>query len=108
MPTATIPQGLGVMAPGPGLGGLLDGIDLAGVSGPETGSTLVAAYRQANHAQSVVLAALVEVGLRSPTPQDPMARMEAFDRWSDDEARAALALTRMAAGTLMSLAWKTG
>src|SRR4051794_20556995 len=72
MPTATIPQGLGEMVPGPVLGALLE-----------------------------------EMGLRCPSPEDPMGRMECFDRWSDDEARAALALTRMGADRLMGLAWDT-
>jgi hypothetical protein len=67
VPTATIPQGLGAMTPGPALGALLEAVDLAAIAAPETVSVLVAAYRQLNHAQSVLLSALVEVGLRSPS-----------------------------------------
>lgn len=99
-----LPDGLAAMAPGPGLAAALAGIDRGAVSGFDTVTGLRAARRQANASDAALLAWVVEVELRDPTPEDPMARVEEADAWARDEVRAALALTRAASADLSALA----
>ncbi len=67
---------------------------------------LKAQYRQANHEQVRVLAAMAEVGLRSVgSAGDELRRRALPDEFSADEVRAALALTRRAADAQFSLRW---
>lgn len=63
-----------------------------------------AGVRLANHVWASVFAAVVEVGLREPSPTDPLARAESIDEWGAEEVRAAMTLTRTAADSLIDFA----
>ena len=89
-----VPHDLAGIAPGPELARVLAGVELSGLSGYDCVEILKAQYRQSNHERARVLAAMVEVGMRSGS--DDLSRI-APDEFSADEIRAALMLTRRAA-----------
>ncbi len=82
---------------------MLSGIELARLSGFDCVEVLKARYRQLGHDRAQLMAAMVEVGLCAPGP-DELARMAAPDEFSADEIRAALVLTRRAANDQFWLA----
>lgn len=92
-----IPEYLADIPPGSELSAALSGIDIARLSGFDCVHVLKARYRQLNHDRAQLMAAMVEVGLCGAAPDD-LARMDAPDEFSADEVRAALVLTRRAAG----------
>jgi len=96
-----IPQDLASIAPGPELARVLAEVELSRLSGFDCVEVLKAQYRQANHERARVLAAMVEVGMRSGC--DDLSR-RAPDEFSADEIRAALMLTRRAADGQLWLA----
>ncbi|MCT9932773.1 HNH endonuclease [Planotetraspora sp. A-T 1434] len=91
-----IPEGLARMAPGPGLAAVLDGLDIARLSGYDAVLVLQAYARLEAHVQARKAAVMAEVGLYEPSPGD-MKKMPRPDKYSADEIRAALVLTRRAA-----------
>ncbi|MEZ0075197.1 hypothetical protein ABH927_004567 [Planotetraspora sp. GP83] len=84
------------MAPGPGLAAVLDGLDVARLSGYDAVLVLQAYARLEAHVQARKAAVMAEVGLYEPSPCD-MKKMPRPDKYSADEIRAALVLTRRAA-----------
>lgn len=92
-----IPEGLADIAPGPELARVLAGFELSRLSGFDCVEVLKAQYRQANHERARVLAAMAQVGVCGPVPDDDLTRMAMPDEFSADEIRAALVLTRRAA-----------
>jgi hypothetical protein len=54
-----IPEDLAVLPPGPGLAGVLAGIELSGLSGYDCVEVLKARYRQLNHDRAQLMAAMV-------------------------------------------------
>ncbi|GII32736.1 HNH endonuclease signature motif containing protein [Planotetraspora mira] len=91
-----IPEGLADMAPGPELSVLLDGLDLGRLSGYDAVVVLQAHARLEAHVQARKATVMAEVGLYVPAPGD-MTKMAVPDKYSADEIRAALTLTRRAA-----------
>ncbi|MCT9933866.1 hypothetical protein N5079_26995 [Planotetraspora sp. A-T 1434] len=91
-----IPEGLARMTPGPGLAAVLDGLDIARLSGYDAVLVLQAYARLEAHVQARKAAVMAEVGLYEPSPGD-MKKMPRPDKYSADEIRAALVLTRRAA-----------
>ncbi|MGH3670575.1 MAG: DUF222 domain-containing protein [Pseudonocardiaceae bacterium] len=98
-----IPTDLADIPPGPHLSAALSGLDLAQLSGFDCVEVLKAQYRQISHERARLMAAMVEVGLRS-SAADGLSRMAVPDEFSADEIRAALMLTRRAADAQLSLA----
>ncbi|MGH3904936.1 MAG: DUF222 domain-containing protein [Pseudonocardiaceae bacterium] len=92
-----IPEGLAEIPPGPELAAVLAGFELSRLSGFDCVEVLKAQYRQANHERARVMAAMVQVGVCGPVPDEDLTRMAAPDEFSPDEVRAALVLTRRAA-----------
>ncbi|GAA1294692.1 DUF222 domain-containing protein [Planotetraspora silvatica] len=91
-----IPEGLADMAPGPELAVLLDGLDLVRLSGYDAVVVLQAYARLEAHVQARKATVMAEVGLYVPAPGD-MTKMAVPDKYSADEIRTALTLTRRAA-----------
>ncbi len=100
-----IPEGLAEIAPGPELARVLAGLELSRLSGSDCVEVLKAQYRQANHERARVMAAMAQVGVCGPVPDDDLTRMVMPDEFSADEVRAALVLTRRAAHTQFWLAY---
>ncbi len=97
-----IPKGLAEMPPGAFLGGILESIDRASLSGRDRVLLLKAERRQASHYQARVYATMSAV-------QDSITEVEEIplDQVVDaatDELRAALTLTRRSAGVQLDLA----
>ncbi|WP_203981097.1 DUF222 domain-containing protein, partial [Planotetraspora silvatica] len=84
------------MAPGPELAVLLDGLDLVRLSGYDAVVVLQAYARLEAHVQARKATVMAEVGLYVPAPGD-MTKMAVPDKYSADEIRTALTLTRRAA-----------
>ncbi len=99
-----IPEGLADSAPGPELARVLAGLELSRLSGFDCVEVLKAQYRQANHERARVMAAMAQVGVCGPVPDDDLTRRVLPDEFSADEVRAALVLTRRAAHTQFWLA----
>ncbi|HEY6423123.1 MAG TPA: DUF222 domain-containing protein [Pseudonocardiaceae bacterium] len=99
-----IPEGLAQIPPGPELARVLAGVELSRLSGFDCVEVLKAQYRQANHERARVMAAMAQVGVCGPAPDDDLTRMVAPDEFSADEVRAALVLTRRAADAQFWLA----
>ncbi len=100
-----IPAGLADIAPGPELASVLAGLELSRLSGFDCVEVLKAQYRQANHERARVMAAMAQVWVCGPVPDDDLTRMVMPDEFSADEVRAALVLTRRAAQTQFWLAY---
>ncbi|MGH3812848.1 MAG: DUF222 domain-containing protein [Pseudonocardiaceae bacterium] len=100
-----IPEGLADIAPGPELASVLAGLELSRLSGFDCVEVLKAQYRQANHERARVMAAMAQVGVCGPVPDDDLTRMVMPDEFSADEVRAALVLTRHAAHAQFWLAY---
>jgi hypothetical protein len=92
-----IPDDLADIPPGPELARILAGFELSRLSGFDCVAVLKAQYRQANHEQARVMAAMAEVGVCGVVPDDDLTRMKEPDEFSADEVRAALVLTRRSA-----------
>lgn len=90
----SIPEGLALMAPGPGLAAALDRIDVTAVSGFDVVEVMKARYRQLSYDHAKFVEAVVESGARSDRDFgcDPYP-----NEFAADEVRAALVLTRRAA-----------
>ncbi|HEU0129110.1 MAG TPA: DUF222 domain-containing protein, partial [Pseudonocardiaceae bacterium] len=99
-----IPEDLAEIPPGPRLAAALSGLDLSRLSGFDCVEVLKARYRQLGHDRAQLMAAMVEVGLCRPAPDD-LARSAVPDEFSADEIRAALVLTRRAAEDQFWLAY---
>ncbi|MDQ4011033.1 MAG: HNH endonuclease [Actinomycetota bacterium] len=99
-----IPKDLAEIAPGPELARVLAGLELPRLSGFDCVQVLKAQYRQANHERARVIAAMAEVGVCGPVPDEDLTRMAMPDEFSADEVRAALMLTRRAADAQFWLA----
>lgn len=82
-----VPHDLAGIAPGPELARVLAGVELSGLSGYDCVEILKAQYRQSNHERARVLAAMMEVGIRSGS--NDLSRI-APDEFSADEIRATL------------------
>ncbi|MGA9309842.1 MAG: hypothetical protein WBV74_05670 [Pseudonocardiaceae bacterium] len=93
-----IPEGLAQVAPGPELAGLLAALELSQLSGYDCVEVLKARYQQFNHERARLMATMVEVGLCGIGPDDELPRTAVTDEFAADEIRAALMLTRRAAG----------
>ncbi|GAA4566222.1 HNH endonuclease signature motif containing protein [Planotetraspora kaengkrachanensis] len=91
-----IPEGLAEMAPGPELAAALAELDLARLSGYDAVVVMQAYGRLEAHVQARKATVMAEVGLYVPAPGD-MTKMAVPDKYSADEIRAALTLTRRAA-----------
>ncbi|MGH8968018.1 MAG: DUF222 domain-containing protein, partial [Actinomycetes bacterium] len=100
-----IPEGLAEIPPGPELARVLAGLELSRLSGFDCVEFLKAQYRQANHERARVMAAMAQVGVCGPVPDDDLTRMVMPDEFSADEVRAALVLTRRAAHAQFWLAY---
>lgn len=84
------------MAPGLELAAVLAGLDVARLSGYDAVVVLQACARLEAHVQAAKAAVMAEVGLYEVAPCD-MKKMAEPDKYSADEIRAALTLTRRAA-----------
>ena len=80
------------MPPGPSLGAVLAGLDLASVPNDEIVDVLQAQARQLAHEQSRLLAIMAEVSRTVPGAPAPLRRDEPF-AWAAGELAAALTLT---------------
>ncbi|MGH3975508.1 MAG: DUF222 domain-containing protein, partial [Pseudonocardiaceae bacterium] len=100
-----IPEDLAEIPPGPELARVLAGLELSRLSGFDCVEVLKAQYRQANHERARVMAAMAQVGVCGPVPDDDLTRMVMPDEFSADEVRAALVLTRRAAHAQFWLAY---
>jgi hypothetical protein len=100
-----LPEGLADMPPGPRLAAVLDSIEPSRLGGLDCVEALRAHARQVSHEQARFMAAMVEVGLCGIGPDDQLPRRERPDEFAADEIRAALALTRSAATTQLTVAW---
>jgi hypothetical protein len=85
-----IPEGLTDIAPGPELARVLADIELSRLSGFDCVEVLKAQYRQANHERARVMAAMAQVGVCGPVPDDDLTRKVLPDEFSADEVRAAM------------------
>ncbi len=101
-----LPGGFGTLAPGPALGAVLAEVPVRRVSGHDTVDVMAAAYRQACHAQSVFLRALLETGMRRVHSGDGVARVESPGEFAAEEARAALVWSRRRADSTFEFAWQ--
>jgi CheY-like chemotaxis protein len=100
-----IPEDLADIAPGPELARVLADLELSRLSGFDCVEVLKAQYRQANHERARVMAAMAQVGVCGPVPDDDLTRRVLPDEFSADEVRAALVLTRRAADAQFWLAY---
>jgi Domain of unknown function (DUF222) len=100
-----IPEGLAEIPPGPELSRVLADLELSRLSGFDCVEVLKAQYRQANHERARVMAAMAQVGVCGPVPDDDLTRRVTPDEFSADEVRAALVLTRRAAQAQFWLAY---
>ncbi|WP_283133976.1 HNH endonuclease signature motif containing protein [Rhizohabitans arisaemae] len=103
--TQRVPAGLAQMPPGAELARVLAGIDIGRVSAPDAVEVLKARYRQHCHDEAHLMAAMVEVGLRTPGPDSLVCRADAPDEFSSDELRPALVWSRRRAGSRFDEAW---
>ncbi len=101
-----LPADLGSVPPGPALGAVLAEVPVRRVSGHDTVDVMAAAYRQACHAQSVFLRALLETGMRRVHSGDDVARVESPGEFAAEEARAALVWSRRRADSTFEFAWQ--
>ncbi|WP_346276537.1 DUF222 domain-containing protein [Pseudonocardia sp.] len=101
------------LPPGPELGALLAGLDLALIPNDHVVDVLRAHARQVAHEQARMLAAIVEVGRSTPFPDPTDAegrkvlgarRLMAVHEWASGEIAAALTLTSTAADRELSFA----
>jgi hypothetical protein len=79
-----LPAGLAEMPAGADLSGMLEGIDVAQVSGFDAVEVVKAAYRQLCHERARFLQVVVEVGLREPLSGDSVRRLEVPDEFGAD------------------------
>ncbi len=93
---------LGDTTAGPELAALLSSLDLTKLTGSQCVDVLKARYRQSSHERSQLMAVVAEVTRR--TEPDTTAAEEGPVEFGTDEVRAALVLTRRAAGDLCELA----
>ncbi len=89
---------------GPGLAAALADLDLDRLPGLGLTYVLAARYRQANHERGELLATIGRL-LRHGLPAAAAAVLPEPNKFAADEVRAALRLTRAAAGRLCELAW---
>ncbi len=101
-----LPAGFASLPPGPALGAVLAEVPVRRVSGHDTVDVMAAAYRQACHAQSVFLRALLETGMRRAHSGDGVARVESPGEFAAEEARAALVWSRRRADSTFEFAWQ--
>jgi hypothetical protein len=100
-----LPEGLANVPPGPELAAVLASLELSRLSGADCVEVLRAQHRQASHEQARLMAAMAEVGRCGIGPDEQLPRMAEPDEFSADEIRGALAWTRRAADSQLSLAW---
>ena len=100
-----IVEDLADIPPGPELARALAGLDRSSLSGNDCVEVLKAQFRQVNHERARLMAAMVEVGLCGVGPAGESPCMAVPDEFSADEIRAALMLTRRAAGAQFWLAY---
>jgi hypothetical protein len=102
-----LPVDLAQMAPGAGLAGVLEGVEVGAVADEALLELLAAEYRQLSHAQARVWAVMAELTRRAPLPAGPegpvFTAQQVFDI-AVDEVRAELRLTRQAALTELEAA----
>lgn len=99
-----LPEELGQVSAGSLLCELLDDVPMDAVSGFDTVTVLVAAYRQHTRQQAVFLRALYETGIRKPFSGTRVERVDVLGEFSCEEARAALVWSRQRATAQMTLA----
>jgi hypothetical protein len=113
MDPVEVPDGLADLPPGPALGALLAGLDLARVPNEHVVSVMQAQHRQVAHEQARLLESIVEVGRSTPfsDPDDlhvralfGVQRLQAVQEWTSGEIAAALTLTGRAAETELHFA----
>lgn len=96
-----LPDCVGKTPAGAELAALLEDVPVEQVSGFDTVEYMKAAHRLATHYQGVFLKALLETGIRLPSPDDQVVRAETPGEFACEEARAALVWSRSRAeGTL--------
>ncbi|WP_283133620.1 DUF222 domain-containing protein [Rhizohabitans arisaemae] len=103
--TQRVPAGLAQMPPGAELGRVLATIDIRRVSDSDAVEVLKAWHRQCAHDDAMFMAAMVEVGLRTPGPDSLVCRTDVPDEFSADELRPALVWSRRRAETRFAEAW---
>jgi hypothetical protein len=101
-PPSLLPDGLEEIPPGPELARVLAGIELDGLPGFDLVVVLSAQARQVAHQQAELLATVARVAQAS---SDANGLADDDGEFAADEIRAALCLTRRAAGLLLDLAW---
>ena len=103
-PPQVLPEGLAGLPPGPGLSGVLAGLDPRRLTGPQLVVVLAARNRQIAHEQAQLLAALRELGHAPPKQRDAVVRDREQNPFATIEAAFASTWTNYRSEQMMQLA----